>query len=42
MRYLLDTKILRNITKSEPSTSLMTWMAEQADDDLCIASLTVA
>lgn len=42
MRYLLDTNILSNITKPEPSTSLMTWMAEQADDDLFIASLTVA
>lgn len=42
MRYLLDTNILSNITKPEPSMSLMTWMSEQADDDLCIASLTVA
>lgn len=42
MRYLLDTIILSNITKPEPSASLMTWMAEQADDGLCIASLTVA
>jgi toxin FitB len=42
MRYLLDTNILSNLTKPEPSTSLMTWMAEQTDDDLYIASLTVA
>jgi toxin FitB len=42
MRYLLDTTILRNITGPEPSTSLMTWMAEQADGDFCIASLTIA
>jgi predicted nucleic acid-binding protein len=42
MRYLLDTNILSNITKPEPSTSLMTWMAEQADGDLFIASLTIA
>ncbi|MBW9089554.1 type II toxin-antitoxin system VapC family toxin [Rhizobium wenxiniae] len=42
MRYLLDTNILSNITKPEPSTSLMAWMAEQADEALFIASLTVA
>lgn len=42
MRYLLDTNILSNITKPEPSASLLTWMAEQADEDLFIASLTIA
>lgn len=42
MRYLLDTNILSNITKPEPSTSLLTWMADQIDDDLFIASLTIA
>ncbi len=42
MRYLLDTNILSNVTKLTPSESLMTWMAEQADQDLFIASLTVA
>ena len=42
MRYLLDTNILSNITKPAPSDSLMTWMADQADQDLFIASLTVA
>lgn len=42
MRYLLDTNILSNITKPEPSASLLSWMANQADDDLFIASLTVA
>lgn len=42
MRYLLDTNILSNITKPEPSASLLTWMAEQVDDDLFIASLTIA
>lgn len=42
MRYLLDTNILSNITKPEPSASLLTWMAEQFDDDLFIASLTIA
>lgn len=42
MRYLLDTNILSNITKPEPSASLLTWMAEQTDADLFIASLTLA
>jgi len=42
MRYLLDTNILSNITKPAPSDSLVAWMAEQADQDLFIASLTVA
>src|SRR3954464_14784756 len=42
MRYLLDTNILSNITKPVPSDSLIAWMEEQADQDLFIASLTVA
>ena len=42
MRYLLDTNILSNVTKPAPSDSLLTWMAEQTDEDLFIASLVVA
>lgn len=42
MRYLLDTNILSNFTKPAPSESLVAWMAEQSDDDLFIASLTIA
>jgi len=42
MRYLLDTNILSNIIKPAPSKALIAWMAEQADQDLFIASLTVA
>jgi len=42
MRYLLDTNIISNVIKPRPSESLVTWMAEQADEDLFIASLTVA
>ena len=41
-RYLLDTNIISNIVKPAPSESLLAWMAEQADSDLFIASLTVA
>ncbi|MER8549926.1 type II toxin-antitoxin system VapC family toxin [Mesorhizobium sp. M0684] len=42
MRYLLDTNIISNIVKLSPSPSLLAWMANQRDDDLFIASLTVA
>ncbi|WP_208646432.1 type II toxin-antitoxin system VapC family toxin [Mesorhizobium waimense] len=42
MRYLLDTNIISNITKPTPSAPLLAWMADQKDDDLFIASLTVA
>jgi predicted nucleic acid-binding protein len=41
-RYLLDTNIVSNVTKPQPSESLVAWMAEQADGDLFISSLTVA
>ncbi len=42
MRYLLDTSIISNIAKPAPSDSLLTWMGAQNDEDLFIASLTVA
>lgn len=42
MRYLLDTNIISNIVKPLPSESLLVWMAEQNDDELFIASLTLA
>ena len=42
MRYLLDTNVISDIAKSTPSQSLLAWMAEQLDEDLCIASLTLA
>ena len=41
-RYLLDTNIISNITKPVPSEPLMAWMATQIDENLFIASLTVA
>lgn len=41
-RYLLDTNIISDIVKPQPSESLLTWMAEQRDEDLFIASLTLA
>jgi predicted nucleic acid-binding protein len=42
MRFLLDTKIISNVTKPTPSEGLLAWMAEQTDQDLYISSLTVA
>jgi toxin FitB len=42
MRYLLDTNILSNIIKPAPSAPLIAWMAERVDQDLFIASLTIA
>jgi predicted nucleic acid-binding protein len=42
MRYLLDTNIISNILKPVPSDSLVTWMAEQLDEDLFITSMTIA
>jgi toxin FitB len=41
-RYLLDTNIISNVTKPAPSEALLAWMAEQVDEDLFIASLTIA
>jgi hypothetical protein len=41
-RSLLDTNIISNATKPAPSQALVAWMAEQADEELFISSLTVA
>ena len=41
-RYLLDTNIISNVVKPQPSETLLAWMSTQRDDDLFIASLTVA
>ena len=41
-RYLLDTNIISNATEPIPSEALVVWMAEQADEDLFISSLTIA
>jgi toxin FitB len=40
-RFLLDTNIISNVTKPDPSTALLAWMAEQADNNLFISALTV-
>jgi predicted nucleic acid-binding protein len=41
-RRLLDTNIISNVTKPNPSEALVAWMAEQTDEDLFISSLTIA
>ena len=41
-RYLLDTNIISNVVKPRPSEALIAWMEERDDEDLFIASLTVA
>jgi predicted nucleic acid-binding protein len=41
-RYLLDTNIISNATKPELSQALVAWMADQVDEELFIASLTLA
>lgn len=41
-KSLLDTNIISNVTKPAPSENLVVWMAEQADQDLFISSMTVA
>ena len=41
-RYLLDTNIISNVVKPNPSPALLDWMAEQTDQDLFISALTVA
>ena len=42
MRFLLDTNIISNVIKPTPSAYLLAWMADQSDQNLFIASLTVA
>lgn len=41
-KYLLDTNIISNVTKPAPSELLLAWMAMQVDEDLFVASLTIA
>jgi hypothetical protein len=41
-RYLLDTNIISNVTKPDPSEFLLEWMGAQSDGDLFISSLTIA
>ncbi len=40
--YLLDTNIISNVVKPQPSDALLAWWVEQHDENLFVASLTVA
>lgn len=42
MRYLLDTNIVSALIRPAPPETLLTWMAERTDDELYIATLTLA
>lgn len=41
-RYLLDTNIISNPVKPAPSPSLISWLENQADEDLYTSSLNLA
>ena len=41
-RYLLDTNIISNMIKPEPSPALAAWLLEQHASDLFVASWTMA
>jgi predicted nucleic acid-binding protein len=41
-RYVLDTDIISDATRPLPAPALAAWLAEQADEDLFIAPLTIA
>lgn len=42
MRYLLDTNIISHVVKPRPSAELVEWLGDQPDQDLFIATLTLA
>jgi len=42
MRYLLDTNIISNVVRPQPSPALMSWLGARADGELYVASLTIA
>ena len=41
-RYLLDTNIISEVTRPQPSQALLEWLADQADDTLFISALSLA
>ena len=41
-RFLLDTSVISNATRSTPSEKLLDWLAAQRDQDLFIPTLAVA
>ncbi len=41
-RYLLDTNILSEVVKPQPSDALLDWLEAQSDEDLFISAMTIA
>ncbi len=41
-RYLLDTNIISDVVKPQPSPLLLAWLSSQPDENLFLASLTLA
>lgn len=41
-RFLLDTNIISNVVKSVPSPHLLAWLADRADGDLFVSTMTLA
>lgn len=42
MPWLLDTNIVSNVVKPEPSPLLLAWLTERADEELFVSALTIA
>ena len=40
-RYLLDTNIISNVIKPNPSAALVAWMAQQVDGNLFVSAMTI-
>jgi toxin FitB len=40
-RYLLDTNIISNVIKPDPSARLVAWMAQQVDGNLFVSAMTI-
>jgi predicted nucleic acid-binding protein len=41
-RYLLDTNVLSDVVKPQPSDALLNWLEQQNDEDLFISAMTIA
>ena len=41
-RFLLDTNIISDVVKPQPSETLLAWWAQQRGEDLFISALTIA
>jgi len=40
-RYLLDTNIISNVIRPNPSAALVAWMAQQVDGNLFVSAMTI-